>query len=383
MKIIADCNIPYVTQAFSAIGEVLTVPGREIKPEHVRDADILIVRSVTRVDETLLSNSAVRFVGTATIGVDHIDLDYLSRHNIGFASAPGSNAISAAEYVVSALLVLAHTHQWDLFSKTVAIVGVGNVGGNVYKRLEALGINCLLYDPPRQQQLADRHYVAWEEIVKADIISAHVPLTVSGDHPTHNMFDVAFFKQLITGATFINTARGDVVVEPHLKSILAERPDLHLVLDVWANEPRIDSELVARADIATPHIAGYSLDGKVRGTRMIYEALCKYLGIDELWQGEILSDGLEDALIRLSDAKLKQDALFSAVTQAYDVRRDDTSLRQIAVMSEQERAAHFDRLRKEYPVRREFSHYTVAMPGKDAVLESMLHGLDFGIKPAD
>lgn len=383
MKIIADTNIPYVTQAFSAIGEIITIPGREINANHVRDADILLVRSVTRVNEALLSGSAVKFVGTATIGVDHIDLDYIKRNNIGFSSAPGCNAISAAEYVIGALLELARLNQWDIFSKTVAIVGVGNVGSNVLKRLQAIGINCLLYDPPRRDELADRDYVDWETIFQADIVTAHVPLTLSGQYPTRHMFDASFFEKLNTGATFINTSRGDVVLESQMKTLLARRRDLHLVLDVWGHEPQIDVELLQRTDLGTPHIAGYSLDGKVRGTFMIHRALCAYLGIEETWSGSITGSMPDNNEIHLNPELNIQDQLYDAVTRAYAIHHDDERLRQIIDIPEAERGGYFDRLRKDYPVRREFSNYSITLSGQHTRLQKMLEGMDFKVKILD
>jgi erythronate-4-phosphate dehydrogenase len=382
MKIVADSNIPFVSEVFSTLGEVTTASGREISPETVRDADVLLVRSVTPVNEALLAESRLRFVGTATIGVDHIDTDYLARQGIGFASAPGSNAISAAEYVTSALLVSAEQGGFNLADKTVAIVGVGNVGGQVLRRLRALGVSCRCYDPPRQLSLADRDYVAWDDVLSADIVTAHVPLTRTGDYPTWRMFNETFFRSLKPGALFINTARGAAVDEQALKQCLAEGQELHLILDVWQNEPGIDLSLLAQAELGTPHIAGYSFDGKVRGTEMIYQALCSYLGTPPQWSSATVLSRPESALIDIDAGRPLQQCLYEAVIRAYDVRNDDRALRRITELKASEQGPYFDRLRKEYPRRREFSQYTIRL--QQAVTDSAdlidkLKGLDFQI----
>ena len=361
MKIIADSNIPYVTEVFSTLGGVTTVTGRDIMAPMVREADVLLVRSVTPVNEALLAGSRIRFVGTATIGVDHIDRDYLARQGIGFANAPGSNAISAAEYVISALLISAEQRGFDLRGKTVAIVGVGNVGGQVLRRLQALGVTCLCYDPPRQQALADRDYVDWAAVLDADIVTAHVPLTRSGDCPTWRMFNAAFFRGLKPGALFINTARGAVVDEPALKQCLAKGQELHLILDVWQGEPAIDLSLLAQVELGTPHIAGYSFDGKVRGTEMIYRALCDYLGTQPQWSSSTVLSAPDNALIEIDATLPEQQCLYQAVTRVYDVRSDDRALRHIASLPALEQGRYFDKLRKDYPRRREFSQYTIQL----------------------
>ena len=356
----------------------MTVAGREFSAADVKDADALIVRSVTKVNEDLLRKSRVSFVGSCTIGFDHIDLSYLERKGICFASAPGSNAISAAEYVISALVVLQQKYEWDLKQKKVAIVGVGNVGGAVYERMQILGIECLLYDPPRQEQLADRDYVSWDRVKEADIITAHVPLTRDGPYPTLHMFNEDFFRSLKQGATFINTARGLAVDEVALKSISSERPDLHLVLDVWQNEPDIDMDLLNRTDIATPHIAGYSYDGKLLGTRMIYEALCQHLAVTPDWQDPSSSNSIDNIILNKADCQNQEAAIFRAVTDAYDVRNDDARMREIQNLPEQERGPYFDSLRKNYPLRREFSCHTIEL--KERIdIDEVLEGLGFTV----
>jgi len=380
LNIVADANIPFVKDIFSTLGEVTTHAGRSISAVDVADADVLLVRSVTPVNEALLAGSRVRFVGTATIGVDHIDREYLEQRGIGFASAPGSNAISAAEYVISALLISAQQQDFALRDKIIAIVGVGNVGGQVLRRLQAMGITCLCYDPPRQQALADRDYVEWADVLGADIVTAHVPLTRTGQWPTWQMFNEAFFTALTPGALFINTARGAVVEEQALMQCLDRGQALQLILDVWQGEPNIDMALLERTLLGTPHIAGYSFDGKVRGTEMIYHALCAHLGITEQWSSEAVLTPPEDALIEVDTGMSWQQCLYQTITRVYDVRDDDRALRRSASMPATERGAYFDRLRKEYPRRREFSQYRLNLHEtgvRDPALIQALKGLDF------
>ncbi len=211
MKIIADANIPFVKECFSSVGEVEVLPGREMGPSVVRDAEIVLVRSITRVDSDLLAGSKVRFVGTATIGFEHIDAEYLSRNNIGFASSPGSNANSAAEYVVAALLEIGRRHNIKLEEKTIGIVGVGNVGSRVEKKARALGMKVLLNDPPLQRASGDAKYLPLEELFECDFITLHTPLTFEGVDKTFHLADEKFFKLLKSGCVFFNTSRGGVV----------------------------------------------------------------------------------------------------------------------------------------------------------------------------
>lgn len=382
MKIVADANIPFVEEAFRGIGAVIPVSGRLLTADQVHDADILLVRSVTQVNQGLLSNSKVKFVGTATIGTDHIDLDYLRQNQIGFASAPGSNAISAAEYVIGAIVVLSRQLQFRLTEKTVAIVGCGNVGSNLLRRLQTLGINCMVYDPPRADQFNDRDYVEWDEVRQADIITAHVPLTFSGAYPTYHMFDAAFFEQLNSNAIFINTARGRAVDENALLTVLQNRPDLRLVLDVWHSEPNINIELLDKTTIATSHIAGYSLDGKVRGTNMIYQAVCEYFAITPDWVIPTLPFADSLTAMQFDDSQMDEDVVYQCVTNAYDVLKDDAALRKIKELGSNQRGDYFDTLRKHYPVRREFANYEIVVSQDRRQLVQTLSGLGFRVDTA-
>lgn len=375
MKILADENIPHIVSAFSTIGTVHTIAGRTITPKDLKNIDILLVRSVTKVDKQLLNGSAVRFVGTATIGFDHIDLDYLKQHNIGFASAPGCNANSAAEYVLSTLLVLAQQQHFKLRDKTIGIIGCGNVGSNVLQKLQALGVRCLVNDPPLQEAQNRDAFVDLETVLQADIVTLHVPLEKSGLHPTYHLVNRPFLSQLKEHAILLNISRGDVVDEAALMYCTMNRPDLTVALDVWAHEPSINPLLAQKATIATPHIAGYSLDGKLRGTEMLYTAVCHYFQYKPTWQATDHLPQPAVSEIHFSDNNTDTEALFTAVTACYDVRRDDALLRHM--FQQAQPATYFDYLRKNYPARREFSSLNIVLPRNKTTLAKKLKMLGF------
>ena len=377
MKIIADENIPCVEQAFTSLGEVELLPGRGMKPEQVQDADILLVRSVTRVDEGLLAGSKVRFVGSATIGFDHVDQKYLQSRDIGFSTAPGSNAISAAEYVISALMVLAARDGIVLTEKTVGIIGCGNVGSRVLEKLSALGVQCLVNDPPLKAQGGHESYVELDALLQADIVTVHVPLVTDGNFPTLHLVDKIFLGKLKPGAVLVNTSRGAVVDNHALDLLLGRRSDLSVVLDVWEGEPEISMSLLEKVILGTPHIAGYSLDGKLRGTEMIYTAACEYFQHPVRWSAahELPAGGAVDAKPFVAGDVVGN--VCKAVLDCYDVRDDDERLRAILSLSSHDRPAYFDQLRKEYPVRREFQTMKISGAGVDKASQAALQGLGF------
>lgn len=378
MKIIADQNIPQVEKAFAHIGELQLVDGRHLTAEQLRDAQILLVRSVTRVNRELLEHSAIQFVGSATIGTDHVDLAYLQQQGITFSNAPGCNAISAAEYVVAAVLHFTQMRQMQTADLKVGVVGFGNVGSRVVNRLAALGCELMVYDPPREQQYHDRDYTSWEQIQSADIVTAHVPLTKTGDYPTYHMFNEAFFAGLKDNALFINTSRGAAVDETALLQVKAGNKPLHLILDVWQHEPNIDLGLLQQTMIATPHIAGYSAEGKHRGLEMIYHAACQFLDIEPQWS---LADALPpfSFVIEPDLALDDQSLLRRLVRMAYDIEEDDRAMRKLPEMEADQRGAWFDGLRKNYQVRREFPYYRIMLPPQRDNLASCLKQLGFTV----
>jgi erythronate-4-phosphate dehydrogenase len=354
MKILYDENMPFANEFFSEFGELVSFAGREVTPEHVADADVLLVRSITSVNETLLAkNSSLKFVGTATIGVDHIDQAYLKEKNINFSSAPGCNAVSVAEYVLSSLVIMCERYQKELTSLTVGIVGAGNTGTRVSEKLDALGIKYLLCDPLLEQSTTDkRRFASLSEIIKCDVISLHVPLTFIQDSATYHLFNEALLTQLNTEQILINACRGEVVDNTALLQLKMHNQGPKLVWDVWENEPEILYPLVEYTDIATAHIAGYSLEGKSRGTEMLYQALCKQLNMPVLRQlSEFLPESdVEYISVAKHSAANVRDKLIKLV---YDVRRDD------AIFRQQIKNKGFDFIRKTYPARREFSSLKV------------------------
>lgn len=380
MKIVADANIPFVSECFSSIGDVAVVSGREIAASVVADADCLLVRSVTAVNSDLLAESSVRFVGTATIGFEHIDVDFLTKQNIGFASAPGSNANSVAEYVVAAMLEVARKHKFQLEGKSIGIVGVGNVGSKVAKKAKVLGMKVYLNDPPLQRESGDAKYLAIEKLYDCDFVTLHTPLSFEGVDKTFHLADERFFKSLKAGSVFLNTSRGGVVDTAALKDTIRSGKLKSAVLDVWEDEPNIDVELLQMVDIGTPHIAGYSLDGKVTGMIVIYKAACEYFGFESKFG---IGSFLAEPAVALLEIKMaagdEQNVLRETVEKIYNISEDDSRLRWILDRSIGKRGKFFDGLRKEYPVRREFQNTRVVVKDKSSNLADKLRGIGFKV----
>lgn len=353
--------------------------------EQAADADVLLVRSVTKVDESLLSGSRVQFVATATIGVEHVDTDYLAANGIGFASAPGSNANSVAEYVVAALLSLGKKYNVELAGTSIGVIGVGNVGSRVARKCAALGMAVRLNDPPLARQTGDPKYRPLDALYDCDFITLHTPLTRQGRDKTFHLADAEFFKSLKRGVFFLNTSRGGVHDTAALKNAMADGKLCGVVLDVWENEPNIDADLLGRVDLATPHIAGYSFDGKVIGMLMIYRAVCEYFGLTPTHtEADFLPAPDVPEIVLTSkqlDAPLEQ-TIDEVIRQVYDISRDDSNTREILTLPPPQRGAFFDRLRKEYPRRREFQNTTVGLPNGSFghPLADVLSGIGFQVR---
>jgi erythronate-4-phosphate dehydrogenase len=378
MKIVVDENIPYGREAFSTLGEVVTMPGRAVDTAALADAEMLMVRSITKVNESLLAGTPVRFVATATIGEDHIDKAYLSQRGIGFSSAPGCNANSVGQYVTAALLELAHEHGFRLEGKTLGIVGVGNVGKRVLAKASAMGMECVLNDPPLARETGDAKYRSIEEILACDIVTVHVPLTKDGPDPTHHLVDETFLRGMKPGGILINSSRGPVADGEAIKWALDEGPLKACVLDVWEGEPVVDPELLKQVFIATPHIAGYSFDGKVNGTRQIYEAACAFLDIEPTWDPSPLLPEPECLEVRVpGDAEDCEAALREAVRQVYDIHKDDAAMRDMLAADAADHGAFFDQLRKTYPRRREFFNTRAVLKPENEAMRAMLSGVGF------
>ena len=377
MKIVADKSIPVVKSLFSTIGDVLLVDGMNISRVELADADILIVRTVTKVNRTLLANTNTRFVASAASGLDHIDMEYLDEQRIGFAYAAGCNARSVAEYVLSSLFVLRDQYGFDLSDKKVGIIGCGNVGSMVSQFLQLLGISCLINDPPMQQKTGDPAYCGLDEIVGADVITLHVPLMSAGRYPTNKLVNESFLSALQPDVILINTSRGGVIDEDALYRFIEANPDSSTVLDVWENEPEINASLLKKIDIGTAHISGYSIDARIMATWSIFHQVCNFFNKNV---NDIIKPVLpEKDIIKLtlSSDQSDIDNIQMAVLASYDVRNDDTAMRNMLEISEDERSTFFSGLRKNYPIRREFLAMNVCVKKVSDSLTRILSGLGF------
>lgn len=371
MRIYADENMPLVSQFFSDIGTVSLFNGRTVSAQQLNDADIILVRSVTDVNEALLQlNAKVRFVGTATIGTDHIDQAYLASRSIAFSSAPGCNAQSVTEYVLASLWCLAQKYQWDLSHKTVGIVGVGNIGSRLANTLQALNITTLLCDPLRAAQESDFAHSDFQQLCQhCDIISFHTPLCTSGNFPTKYLLNAQTLAMLKPDCAIINASRGAVIDNNALLHDLQTAQQRRaVVLDVWEHEPNIMTALLPYVDIATVHIAGHSIEGKARGTEMLYQRCCELLNIPITKQLTQFLPAPAFKDIHISENFGLPDVQ-NIARLLYDVRRDDAILRQYL------HKQGFDWLRKNYPPRREFSSLQI----RASVIPDYLRQLGFGI----
>ncbi|MEH6471283.1 MAG: 4-phosphoerythronate dehydrogenase PdxB [Halopseudomonas sp.] len=382
MRIVADENIPLVEAFFGPLGEVVRLPGRSLRPEHLQQAELLLVRSVTQVNAELLAETPVKFVASATIGTDHVALEQLKQLGIGFSNAPGCNAESVVDYVLSALTNLAQQQRCTLADRKVGIVGVGNVGKRLQQRLQGLGIECLLCDPPRAEHAAETEcFVELTELLQqCDVFCLHTPLTKEGSHPSYHLFNAEVLNALPRGSWLINAGRGAVVDNQALASCLRQRKDLRVVLDVWEPEPDIDIKLAPYLAFATPHIAGYSLEGRSRGTEMIYQSACQSLGITPSCELAQLLPSPAIAQLDLSAAaSTEADLIPRLVKLVYDLRRDHDALMRCVQQHPATIAGEFDLLRRHYPQRREFSSLMISGIGPDSTLAKQLAGYGFSL----
>ena len=367
LRILADENIPALEACFGGSGEVRTLPGRSIRRADLLDVDVLLVRSVTRVDADLLAGTPVRWVGTATIGTDHLDTHFLEQQGIAWASAPGCNAEAVADYVLAVMALAAIERGQALTDGSVGIVGFGNVGSRVHRRLQALGIETHVTDPPLAEQGVSG-LTGLDEVLACDRIALHAPLIRDGRWPTEHLLDAVRVQALRPGQVLISAGRGAVVDNAALRERL-EAGGPWTALDVWEGEPLVDPQLARNVRVATPHIAGYSLEGKLRGTVMLAQALNRWQGVDSHPALEALVPG--PAELEALPATLEE-----ALLAAYDPRRDSRQLHETVAGSRAERASAFDRLRKEYPVRREFGFHRLQGSG-DPVVNRQLEAAGF------
>ncbi len=375
MRILADENIPML-EVFERHGQVRRVAGRSLDRAILADAEVLLVRSVTQVDQALLDGSQVRFVGTCTIGTDHLGLDYFAAQDIGWSSAPGCNARGVVDYVLGALLALAERDGADLAQRCYGVVGAGQVGERLVQVLRGLGWQVLVCDPPRQQREGGDYVDLATLLQRCDVISLHTPLTTDGECPTRHLISTEQLQALNAGTWLINASRGAVLDNQALKKVLTQRSDVRAVLDVWEGEPQVDVELAQRCDIATAHIAGYSLDGKIRGTAQIYQAFCEHFALAETTAIEFPAQTL--LAMQLAADTPVTEALRLICRAVYDPRSDDAAFRLSLEGDELQRRAAFDRVRKNYPVRREIPDLQVQVNQPTRALRQMITAL--GIK---
>lgn len=366
MRLLFDQNMPGVEHFFADQAELVPFDGRALQPEQLEGADALLVRSVTQVNASLLAQSQLRFVGSATIGLDHIDQELLAQRGIDFAYAPGCNAESVVDYVLASLLSLYQEQGLEFWRKTIAIVGVGQVGSRLAARLQALGIKPLLCDPPRAAREPNFSGCSLDQaLAEADILCLHTPLTRQGKHPSYQMLQAPQLAQMPPGAVLINAGRGDVVTESALLAAQAKQ-GLQWILDVWPNEPRLNPRLLELAFLATPHIAGYSQEGKWRGTWMLYQALARQQG----WPAKPLPvPDLAFASLAVQGDSWPQ--LAAALLALYSPRSDDGRMRKALalVQTDAQRAQAFDALRRHYVPRFEWASYPWrARPGRLAAV---------------
>ena len=380
VRLVVDEEIPFGRDAFSHLGSVSLLPGRAMTRETLRDADALIVRSVTNVDAALLADTNVQFVGTATTGIEHIDREYLAARNIGFAAALGCNANAVAEYVLTALLVTAHAKRLVLDGTTLGIIGAGRIGSLVAAKAPALGLRVLLHDPPLARATGDERYRPLPEVLRADFVTLHVPLTLDGPDATHHLIGAEELARMAPSSILINTARGEVVANAALLKALIRGTMGGAVMDVWEREPSIDWDLLKHVTLGTPHIAGYSSDGKIKATAMLYHACCRFWGIEPVWDPPPdpptpPASGTVPHVTFDAAGKDFQTLVHDIATTLYDLPGDHARMQDVLAAPEPLRPQVFDQLRRAYPHRREFACSPTSITGGTPTLFARLQTL--------
>jgi len=374
MKIVADDKIPFLKGVLEPYSNVRYLPGFFITNKEIRDNDAIIIRTVTKCNDKLLEGTAVKFIAAASIGYDHIDTEYCRKHNITWTNAPGCNSSSVQQYIASALLHFAKHHSFRLSGKTFGIVGVGNVGKKVAGLATTLGMNVLLNDPPRERVEGKKEFVTLEQILaESDIITLHVPLTKKGIDKTYHMVDKQFLQKMNPGCYIINSSRGSVVNEMDLMKVVRSGKPGGVILDVWENEPDINPELLNLIDIGTPHIAGYSQEGKANGTAMSVRAISKFynLGLNTWYPENIPAPDHPEIRVECA-AKSEEEILREIIHSTYPIEKDDARLRHSP--------EKFEALRGKYPVRREFPAFEVNLKNGNPELRKKIEALGFRVR---
>ncbi|WP_017445971.1 4-phosphoerythronate dehydrogenase [Gayadomonas joobiniege] len=352
-KFYIEDSLLYAEEFFQSLGEIVRFKGRTVTAEQIKDADFLLTRSTTQVNADLLAdNNKLRFVGTATAGYNHIDADYLTEKGIPWAPAAGCNADAVCDYVLSSCLNIANKYRFELAGKKVAVVGVGQIGQRLLTRLAALGCEVLAYDPVRADLDKNFESAAFDEVLTCDIITCHVPFTEGGRHPTKHMFNKDTLGHLKPGAILINACRGEVIDNQALLNVFMSGQDLKVVLDVFENEPNIEAQLLPWLEFATPHIAGHSLEGKARGTEILYQKVCKMLGLEaNIRLADLLPGMAIDSINMTDNYQLSQRQYRAMINLVYDIRNDDIDFK----TGMQQSKNSFEYLRKNYAIRRELT----------------------------
>ena len=375
IKILVDNNIPFLKGVLDNIVDIKYLSPNKITTQNVQDADALIIRTRTQCNESLLKTSKVKFIATATIGYDHIDTKYCDSKGINWINAPGCNSSSVMQYVASALFTLRASKNLDLSKLTIGIVGVGNVGSKVEKLAKLLGMNILLNDPPRKRKEGSSNFIDLQELTDAsDIITFHVPLNLSGIDRTYHMADKEYFS-LMQNKIIINTSRGEVIDSDAMIQAINRKNISSAVLDVWENEPDIDQELLNIIDIATPHIAGYSAEGKANGTAVCVNAVTEYfdLNFQKKWYPQEIPVPSNSSVIDIDCMdKTIQQILSEIILHTYSILNDDKKLRSSVET--------FEKQRNEYPIRREFPFYEIKLINGTEEIPELLIKLGFQIK---
>jgi erythronate-4-phosphate dehydrogenase len=373
LKIVADDKIPFLKGALEPYANVSYLPGSSITGELIRDADALLIRTRTKCTESLLEGSAIKFIGTATIGFDHIDTEYCNQKKIFWTNAPGCNSSSVQQYVAAALLSISSEMGFNLREKTLGIIGVGNVGSKVEKIARAMGMRVLLNDPPRARVEGSSGFCSLSMILaESDIITVHVPLNLTGEDYTFHLFEEESFSKMKTGAWFINSSRGEVTDTTELKSVLKSGILAGAVTDVWENEPDIDNELLELSTLATPHIAGYSTDGKANGTAMTVNSMCRFFNLPlNDWYPSAVPAPLTPIISVNCSGKSEEAVIREAVKHSYNILEDDHNLRRAP--------SDFEKLREGYGIRREFTSYTVKLDNETENIARLLGDMGFRI----
>lgn len=373
MKIVADDKIPFLKGILEPYADVLYLSGNNITRDSIIDADALLTRTRTKCTEEFLSGTSLKYIGTATIGFDHIDTRYCERNNIFWKNAPGCNSSSVQQYIITALLKMAFKAGFSLKDKTLGIIGVGNVGSKVEKFARLMGMKVLLNDPPRERREGESAFVNLTDLLsESDIVTLHIPLNMNGRDATYHMLDDKKFRNMKKGALLLNTSRGEVIETNALKNVLSSGYLGGVVLDVWENEPFVDTQFLSQVNLATPHIAGYSADGKANGTSIIVNSLCEFFNLPlKDWYPSDVPPPV-DPVIKIDCSGMKdEDVIRKAVFHSYDISEDDRDLRA--------NPSDFEKLRGDYKIRREFPAYSLKLISAQDYLSGMLSDMGFRI----